>query len=495
MTRFRLTLVLAATTLFGWGCKTLGTTTPPDPPITAPAKPAIPFEPDPGPASSRPLDPGFDDANGQMSPGGWLRVLVDLREQVDSEALIRSARTRQLSRSEARREALSALQAVADRGAASLQPLIESLQAERLLEYSHALRFRNRSYLSVRREALARIRAHPQVAAVIPEYDSVRAARAQRGNAFSNASPLPPGDSWAVTYLGLRSLWSDGIDGRGVVIGMLDTGVMGTHRAFSTGRREADSWFDPERGSPEPIDTSPVHGSQVLGCALAREIDGRALGAAPGASWTVGLSNLNNSYNNVTMSLAADWMIFDAQPDVVLESWGHGKANCDPRDRPQVLAMLATGIVPVFAVGNDGPDAASTQAPAALAFASDIAPIVVGAIDRDGAVIAASSRGPSPCGSDRLVPDLVAPGMDVPVPAPPAPNGLALATGTSFSVGWVGGTAAMMLQINPQLLPSDVIQLLRQTARDIGEPGPDSLSGYGVVDPRKAVDAARAWKR
>ncbi|MFN7964375.1 MAG: S8 family serine peptidase [Acidobacteriota bacterium] len=495
MSRDRFVAVSLIAGLCWFGCKTLE-------PIdsgknrTIPSPSVVyPMEPDPGPASARPLDPEFDAINAPARSGAWLRVLVEMREQIDSEALIRSAIARRLTRSQARREALDALSTVASRGAASLRPLLESLETEKLLEYSRGLRFRNRVFVSVRREALARLRADPNVAAVIPEYDSVRAARAKRGNGLVQAPVVPPGDSWAVTYLGLRGLWAAGIDGRGTTIGVLDTGVMGTHRALIGGRRETNSWFDPDGGSPEPIDTSPPHGSQVLGCAAAREIDGRALGAAPGAAWSVGLSNVNNSYNNVTMSLAADWMIFEVQPDVVLESWGHGKANCDPRDRPQVLAMLATGIVPVFAIGNDGPDPASAQAPAAFAFSSDVAPIVVGGIDRHGSVIDSSSRGPSPCGADRPVPDLVAPGNELPVPGAPNATSLTLATGTSFAVGWVGGTAAMMLQVNPELLPSEVIQLLRQTARDIGMPGPDNDSGYGVVAPEVAVKAAAASNR
>lgn len=451
------------------------------------------LEPDPGPASARPLDPDLVAPAARPGGNGWIRVLVDLRRQVDLSALIESSRRDRLPRAVAASRARDALARVAADGARALEPLLGQLRARNWLDYAQPLRFRNRFFLSIRPEGLSLVQADPAIASIVPEFDSIRAARARGGSGLALARPVPPGDSWAVAALGLAPLWQQGLDGRGVVIGLLDTGVMPEHDALRDGWRPERGWADPERGSPIPNDHSaPPHGSQVLSTAVGRPVEGRAIGAAPAAAWVAARSNPLNGYNNITLNLAADWMLFEAQPDVILGAWGHGPGSCDPRDRSLLLAMLATGIVPVYAAGNDGPQAQTVQAPAALDYPSHAEPVVVGAIDRDGRVATISSRGPSRCGSVRLLPDLVAPGEDLPVPIGPTRTGLTLGTGTSYAVGWVAGTVAMMLQVDPTLRPDQVIEILRSTAREIAPEGPDPDAGYGLLDPAAAIAAVRA---
>ncbi len=452
----------------------------------------VPLAPDPGPAALRPLDPGFSDRR-KLSSEGYLRLLVDLREQVDTEALLAGQLERGLTRQASRTESLEALDAVADRGRAAIAPLLDDLVADGRVEFVRYLRYRNRVYLSAKPAALDPLRAHPAVAELIPEYDSVRDKRRESSSAIRAAPPIPPGDSWGVGALGLRPLWEAGVDGRGIVVGSLDSGVMGDHVLLAGGRRPERSWYDPRGERSEPIDTKP-HGSQVLACAVARPYEGHDFGAAPGATWVAALANRFNSYNNIDMALAADWMIFEARPDVVLGAWGHGKSDCDPRDRAFVSAARAAGIVPVFAAGNDGPDAASGQAPAALGgFVPGAGgPLAIAAVDQALAVIGPSSRGPSPCGGRTGVfPDLSAPGWQVPVPGAPHPTSLTLESGTSFAVGWVGGVAALVMQVRPELPVPAVEAILRATARDLGPAGPDDASGFGLVDPAAAVAAAR----
>jgi bacillopeptidase F len=264
---------------------------------------------------------------------------------------------------------------------------------------------------------------------------------------------------------------------------------------LAAGRRAERSWYDPRGERVEPVDTKP-HGSQVLACAVARPYEGRDFGAAPGATWVAALANRFNSYNNVDMALSADWMIFEARPDVLLGAWGHGKADCDPRDRALVSAARAAGILPVFAAGNDGPDPASGQAPAALGGfkPGDCGPLAIAAVDQTLAVITPSSRGPTPCpGRSGVYPDLAGPGWQLPVPGAPHPSSLTLESGTSYAVGWVGGVAALVLQVRPELPVPAIEAILRDTARDLGPAGPDDDSGFGLVDPAAAVEAARSW--
>ncbi len=440
------------------------------------------------------ISPRFRELAG---PGAraWLRLLVDLREQPDFAPILALEATGGIPRSAFREFTLRELRNLSRRGVEQLRPLLEDLASRGLVDWWQPIRYMNRVHVVAKLEALPEIAAHPAVARLVPEVDSVRDARRQAGGFLRKADPVPPGPSWGVEALGLAALWEAGVDGRGVVIGSLDSGVMGDHEAFRDARAEGPSWFDPVGGKPEPIDTVP-HGSEVLACALGRPVRGHALGAAPGARWVAALANQFNSYNNVNMALSADWMLFETrQLDVVLGAWGHGKGSCDDRDLPMIEAFLAAGVLPVFAAGNDGPDPGSCQSPANLPLPVGRGPLAVAAIDRHLRVIEPSSRGPSPCGRTGVFPDVAAPGFRLPVPAPPTPRSLGLASGTSHATGWVGGVAALVFQVGPELSPLQVMEILRETARDLPPDGPDPASGYGLVDPAAAVVRARELAR
>jgi bacillopeptidase F len=473
------------------GCAGLNAARSPQAPPAAP----LPLEPDPGPAASRPAPELAERLRQITSARGWARVLVHLRQQVDLHELMRRQRAQGLTRLECRAQARRLLSQVAERSQRELVEQLDAWLIEGRLDYYRPLRLRNWIYVSASPEALLELREHPRVARVVPERDSVRDARRQAGaQSLQEAPPIPPGDSWAVEALGLSELWAEGVDGRGVTVAALDSGVMGDHLAFA-GNAAEPFWYDPVRGHRVPYDTVP-HGSQVLACAVGREVAGRHIGAAPGADWVAALSNFHNSYNNVNMALAADWILFETDTDVVLGAWGHGSGSCHPGDRPMVEAFRAAGIVPVFAAGNDGPEPGTAQAPAAIGglFPDGRGPLAVAAVDSRLQVLEASSRGPVACEPGRTTfPDLAAPGWNLPVPTAPRDSSLTLASGTSFGVGWVGGVAALMLQVAPEMPVEVVEDILRETARDLPPEGFDAASGYGLVDPAAAVAAARRW--
>ncbi len=61
--------------------------------------------------------------------------------------------------------------------------------------------------------------------------------------------------------------------------------------------------------------------------------------------------------------------------------------------------------------------------------------------------------------------------------------------GTSFSAPIVSSVAAQMLEANPHLSPSEVKKLLISTAERLPHYEVDR-QGWGVIDPRRAVEAA-----
>ena len=64
-------------------------------------------------------------------------------------------------------------------------------------------------------------------------------------------------------------------------------------------------------------------------------------------------------------------------------------------------------------------------------------------------------------------------------------------TGTSMAAPHVSGVLALEFAANPQLTATEAVNILYATARDLGEEGFDDLYGWGEVDARAAVLAAK----
>jgi hypothetical protein len=65
--------------------------------------------------------------------------------------------------------------------------------------------------------------------------------------------------------------------------------------------------------------------------------------------------------------------------------------------------------------------------------------------------------------------------------------------GTSMATPHVTGVAALILSVNPDLLPNDVREILKSTADDKGAPGFDEYYGWGRVNAHQAVLLALAY--
>jgi len=66
-------------------------------------------------------------------------------------------------------------------------------------------------------------------------------------------------------------------------------------------------------------------------------------------------------------------------------------------------------------------------------------------------------------------------------------------SGTSFAAAIVSGTASWLLTQRPQLTGPQVARMLMQSAHDIGAPGVDPLTGYGLINAAAALVADPAF--
>jgi subtilisin family serine protease len=324
------------------------------------------------------------------------------------------------------------------------------------------------------------------------------------------APPFPePGDGgWEVAALGVPQLHAEGIDGTGVTIGIIDTGVSADHESLAgnyRGRTTGDdhNWWSPIRTfRPEPTDLAG-HGTAVAGLAV-----GDVIGVATGAEWIAGIACTESGCPLSGVVHAMQFMLApttvdetdprpDLRPEIVNSSWV--RARDDEPLRRASRALSAAGILQVYAAGNDGPSCGS-----ASPVGEGDAFLSVGAVNESGELATFSARGPTTDG--RLAPDVVAPGERV---VTATRDGIyQQVSGTSFAAPLVAGVAALMLQANPTLVgrPDEVARLLRASAQprpdpQCGQPAsavggvPNDAVGWGFVSAPAAVAAARDWRR
>ena len=106
--------------------------------------------------------------------------------------------------------------------------------------------------------------------------------------------------------------------------------------------------------------------------------------------------------------------------------------------------------------------------------------LTVGATDRSNAVAGFSSR-------SRFV-DLAAPGVGIPI-ATARGKGWRDGDGTSFAAPLVSGASAWVWTVRPELDATQLFEVMRRSAVDIGAPGRDDAAGFGLLN----VPAALAY--
>ncbi len=310
-----------------------------------------------------------------------------------------------------------------------------------------------------------------------------------------------------IVDIGSRRIWNElGVDGTGAIVGVLDTGVDGTHPALSARWRgnfapAAECWFDAAGfGDPTPADHH-YHGTHVMGT-ITGQAANDTIGVAPGAQWIA--SNVINmstgsAFDNAVIAsfeFMADPdgnpLTTDDVPDVVQNSWGvnegfTGYYDCDSRWWGAIDACEAAGVVVTWSAGNEGPGGTSMRSPADRAATAYNA-FSVGSTNHTAPYVVSSfsSRGPSGCGGAYAIkPEIMAPGDNI-YSAEPGGTYQYL-SGTSMAGPHVAGIVALMRSANPGLDVITVKQVLMDTAIDMGAAGEENTHGHGFIDGYQAV--------
>lgn len=329
--------------------------------------------------------------------------------------------------------------------------------------------------------------------------------------------------------------WDAGWRGQGVVVGVQDTGYRWDHPALRGRYRGWDGvqathayhWHDAIHAllgsgtnpcglsSPVPCDDDN-HGTHTLGTVLGDDGLGNQIGVAPQARW-IACRNMERGVGRPSTYLECFQFFLaptDADgnnpmpalaPDIISNSWGcpvgppPSGEDCALGSFDSTLAALrAAGILVVVAAGNGAPACGSIADPPAI---SPLA-FTVGATNNADAIASFSLIGPvSVDGSNRIKPDVVAPGVSV---RSSLRNGAyGNMSGTSMATPAVAGAAALVLSAAPWLRgnPAEIERLLRETALPLtggtscgsfsSGAWPNIRFGHGRIDAWAAVQAAR----
>ncbi|MGB3758870.1 MAG: S8 family serine peptidase [Rivularia sp. (in: cyanobacteria)] len=290
-------------------------------------------------------------------------------------------------------------------------------------------------------------------------------------------------------YFGADQIWSAGFKGEGIVVGIVDGGITAEGRdcgPSETIRRVKNVIGGPSSDWGTTAKEWGEHGNMsatdVLGMAPAAKLyDCRIAGGDA-------VSNALKVF---------DWAIkqyqTDGTPQILTNSWGIYQESWDEfyANNPEhpftrkVVEAIEQGILVLFAAGNCGGSCPSQRCGTDFGSGKSIwgangHPLVmtVGAVNKEEQFIGYSSQGPASL--DDQKPDFCS--------VSHFKGYFASDNGTSAACPIAACVVALLKQAKSDLNQQEAKDLLKNTAKNIGEPGFDHHSGAGIIQAKAAFD-------
>ncbi len=340
---------------------------------------------------------------------------------------------------------------------------------------------------------VARLAAHPAVEFAEADF----AFTARRAEVIPN-DPLF-GDCWGLRNTGqsgglagfdMRSTeaWAITTGDPSLLVMVLETGVQLDHpdlhlaagRDFTTGAANGIAGGGPGNACDD-------HGTPVAGCVSA-SIDNSigVVGSCPDCRTVSAKVGIASEPCDGTWSGFISWSVnainWAAANGVRVTNNSNDYGGSFASMQSAYAATRDSGVVHFASSGNSGGEGMGYPA-------RDASVVAVGAANRSGGRASFSSFG-SGIG-------LMAPGQSIQTADRTGGDGYVAGdyvsiNGTSFSSPYAAGVAGLMLSADPTLSAAEVEQILFETARDMGAAGYDTVTGWGLVDARAALE--RVWE-
>jgi subtilisin family serine protease len=257
-----------------------------------------------------------------------------------------------------------------------------------------------------------------------------------------------PAEVWHLTTINIAAAQGRGLTGKGVIIGVLDTGIDVSHPDLADVLAGPDAFAEfNEKGelvttTPHEAKPDATHGTHVCGL-----LAGKRTGVAPGVRLAVAAvltTKTARGYGGALtkISTGLNWLIttrFDGE-DVDLINLSLGSMPYQDYLYHMTKQGRDRGVVMVAAIGNGGKDGANRHTSPAN---YDIT-VGVGATDASDAAAYFSDWGTVSQHAGRAKPDLCAPGVKV--WSCISGGGYGPMNGTSMATPLVTGTAALLIE-------------------------------------------------
>ena len=303
------------------------------------------------------------------------------------------------------------------------------------------------------------------------------------------------GMTWGLKQLEIPKVWET-TKGADINVAVLDTGVHGPHPAL-VGRVKKFLVVDPlgRRITAEPSFDGGQHGTHVCGTiAGGQTAEGVSIGVAPEANLLVA-GVLVGDATLLTLVQGISWAVENGA-DVINMSLGFTYYEPLFAELFDIL-VEEFGVIPVIAIGNEnhGNSSSPGNSPSAFSIGA-VEKVSGGKLDVAFFSSGASLEFPGQEPARVTKPDVAAPGVQVYSCIPPEKTAQGVfeytyMDGTSMATPHVAGVAALLMAAKPQAPVSDIMNVLKETAKHPAgaDLRPDNRWGHGVIRPVEALQA------
>jgi len=328
------------------------------------------------------------------------------------------------------------------------------------------------------------------------EFESQSAFRENSQNYSTNNYGL------SFTQLNLSDIplvHSKGIDGRNVLIGLLDSGFdWQRHQSLNTRNiiAEYDFVFDDSitANQQQDVPGQDFHGTLVFSI-IGGYKDSTLIGAAYNSSFLLAKTEYIGSETHVeedNYAAALIWME-NLGVDITSSSLGYSEFDTgegsytyqDMNGKTTIVTKAVElaferGVVTFTSAGNEG----NSKWKYITAPADGFNVIAVGSVDAQNQLASFSSVGPTSDG--RIKPEVVAMGVSVYGALAGTTNDYRSANGTSTSSPIAAGVGALLLSKFPHLQNSQVRNIILESSSN--SQSPNNQTGYGLISAKNALE-------